>query len=111
MEQILSLYNTYNCYKVVAIGEIGLDNNGELKLQEEKFISQIELANFLQLPIIIHANNTNAQVIDIIKQHRPKNGFVFHCFQPDMDIARQIIDLEGYISFAAMITKPTAKKY
>lgn len=109
-EQILALSNNYDCHKVVAIGEIGLDNRGDIQLQKEKFISQIELANFLQLPIIIHSNNTNNQVMDIIQQYPPKNGFVFHCFQPDLEIAKEIINLGGYISFATMITKPTAKK-
>lgn len=110
VKQISDLYNASNCCKVVAIGEIGLDNREDLKLQKEKFISQIELANFLKLPIVIHSNNTNYQVMDIIKQHRPHSGFVFHCFQPDIEIAKQIVSLDGYISFAAMITKPTAKK-
>lgn len=110
VEDILTLYNASDCYKVVAIGEIGLDNDGDLQLQKQKFISQIELANFLQLPIVIHSNNANNQVMDIIKQYRPNYGFVFHCFQPDIEIAKQIITLGGYVSFATMITKPTAKK-
>lgn len=96
--------------KVVAIGEIGLDTDGDFLLQREKFIRQIELANFLRLPIIIHSKNSNERVLKIIKDVYPQYGFVFHCFQPDIDIAKEIIKLGGYLSFATPITRVNAKK-
>ena len=37
-------------------------------------------------------------------------GFVFHCFQPDLEILQEIIKLGGYISVGGNITKPNAKK-
>lgn len=110
VDKLLNLYNKYDCSKVVAVGEIGLDTKGDLIVQEKKFISQIELANFLKLPIIIHANNTNYQVMDIIKKYTPYYGFVFHCFQPDLKVADEIIKLGGYISVGTNITRPTADK-
>ena len=96
--------------KVVAIGEIGLDTDGDFFLQREKFIKQIELANFLELPIIIHSKNSNEKVLKIIKDIYPQYGFVFHCFQPDIDIAKEIIKLGGYLSFATPITRVNAKR-
>lgn len=96
--------------KVVAIGEIGLDTDGDFFLQREKFIKQIELANFLELPIIIHSKNSNEKVLKIIKDIYPQYGFVFHCFQPDIDIAKEIIKLGGYLSFATPITRINAKR-
>lgn len=96
--------------KVVAIGEIGLDTDGDFFLQREKFIKQIELANFLELPIIIHSKNSNEKVLKIIKDIYPQYGFVFHCFQPDIDIAKEIIKLCGYLSFATPITRVNAKR-
>lgn len=96
--------------KVVAIGEIGLDTDGDFLLQREKFIRQIELANFLRLPIIIHSKNSNERVLKIIKYIYPQYGFVFHCFQPDIDIAKEIIKLGGYLSFATPITRINARK-
>lgn len=96
--------------KVVAIGEIGLDIEGDFLLQRERFIKQIELANFLELPIIIHSKNSNEKVLKIIKNVYPQYGFVFHCFQPDIDIAKEIIKLGGYLSFATPITRVNAKK-
>ena len=96
--------------KVVAIGEIGLDTDGDFLLQREKFIKQIELANFLELPIIIHSKNSNERVLKIFKDVYPLYSFVFHCFQPDIDIAKEIIKLGGYLSFATPITRVNAKR-
>lgn len=107
VEELLHLRVTN---KVVAIGEIGLDTYGDFLLQREKFIKQIELANFLKLPIIIHSKNSNERVLKIIKDVYPQYGFVFHCFQPDIDIAKEIIKLGGYLSFATPITRINAKR-
>ena len=107
VEDLLNLRVTN---KVVAIGEIGLDTDGDFLLQRERFIKQIELANFLELPIIIHSKNSNERVLKIFKDVYPLYSFVFHCFQPDIDIAKEIIKLGGYLSFATPITRVNAKR-
>lgn len=48
--------------------------------------------------------------MDILKENYPENGFVFHCFQPNLEIMEEIIRRGGYISVATPITRPTAKK-
>lgn len=99
-----------NRSRVVAIGETGIDSAGEFAPQARKFIETIEIANFLKLPIIIHANNTNEKILDILKRHPAHYGFVFHCFQPNMFVLEEIIRRDGYISVGTPITRPTAKK-
>lgn len=98
--------------KTVAIGEIGLDSTeNNYYDQKEYFIKQIFIANELQLPIIIHANNTNKEIIDIFKNIvKPKYGCVFHCFQPELESLKYIIDNGYFISFAGRITYKNAKK-
>lgn len=110
IEDIQYLYNNNQTDKIVALGETGLDIEGELEEQTYKFIQTISLSNLLRLPIIIHAKGTNKEVINILKLYPPQYGFVFHCFQPDIEIARQIILMGGYISVASPITRPTANK-
>lgn len=112
VNSLIDIYESLDNSKIVALGETGLDrsNAQNLQIQEEKFIQTIKLANILQLPIIIHSNNTNKEAIKIIKENIPENGFVFHCFQPDLDIMEEIIKMNGYISVATPITRPTAKK-
>lgn len=98
--------------KVVAIGEIGLDpSNNNYQEQIEYLIRQIIIANELQLPVIIHANNTNHEIINIFKTIvKPLYGCVFHCFQPDIETMKYLISNGYYISFAGKITYKNAKK-
>ena len=98
--------------KVVAIGEIGLDSSkNNYQEQLEYLIRQIIIANELQLPVIIHANNTNHEIINIFKTIvKPLYGCVFHCFQPDIETMKYLIANGYYISFAGKITYKNAKK-
>lgn len=109
--ELLKLYNSVDNRKIVAVGETGLDsNNQDLLLQKKLFIEQIELANYLKLPVIIHALNYNREALDIVKSNKPLYGYVFHCFQPDIDIALEIIRDGGYISIGGPVTYKTAKR-
>lgn len=109
VESILKLVQ-YNASRVVAIGETGIDSGAEIKPQIRKFIETIGLANFLKLPVIIHANNTNKLILDILENHPAHYGFVFHCFQPNMLALEKIVKKDGYISIGKPITRETAKK-
>ncbi len=106
------LYDLADNPRVVALGEIGLDNTKNNFNEQKKYlIKQIIIANELHLPIIIHSNNCNKQVIDIFKGYvKPKYGCVFHCFQPDLEDLKYLVSNGYYISFAGRITYKTAKK-
>lgn len=111
------LYNKYDNKKIVAIGETGIDTSGDILKQIDKFIDSIRLANKLKLPLIIHSNTTkdsreyaNKICIEIIKKYKPLYGFIFHFFQPDLEILEEIIKLGGYISVGSNITRPRASK-
>lgn len=111
-QSIDDLYDIALNEKVVAIGEIGLDTTKDnIELQKKYLIEQITIANSLNLPVIIHANNSNKLVIEIFERYiKPKEGCVFHCFQPDMDDLNYLIRNNYYISFAGRITYKNAKK-
>lgn len=111
------LYNKYDSKKIAAVGETGIDTSGDIVTQIDKFIESIRLANKLKLPLIIHSNTTkesevyaNKVCIEIIKKYKPLYGFIFHFFQPDLEILKEIIKLSGYISVGSNIIKPTANK-
>ena len=70
--------------KIVAIGEIGLDYYWEKdlqrrELQQKAFIKQIELANELQLPIVIHTREAVMDTLQILKENKVLKKGVFHC--------------------------------
>ena len=110
-EEPEELYNLVT-NDVVAIGEIGLDTTKpNLEEQKKYLIKQIVIANELKLPVIIHANNTNKEIIHIFETIvKPLYGCVFHCFQPDLETLKYLMDNNYYISFAGRITYTTAKK-
>ncbi len=117
ISKLEEIYFKYDNTKIVAVGETGLDTSQDISHQIEKLLESIALANKLKLPLIIHANttkgsniNANKLCLEIIKKYPSKYGFVFHCFQPDLEILHEIIKIGGYISVGGNITKPNAKK-
>lgn len=106
------LYKLADNKKVVAIGEIGLDYKNKYHyLQIEYLKRQIFIANELKLPVIIHANNTNDEIINIFKNYiKPEYGCVFHCFKPDLNVLNYLMNNGYYISFASKITYNNAKR-
>lgn len=110
ISDIYDLYREYNGQKIVGIGETGLDSSLSIEKQIMNFHSSIDLANKLELPLVIHSNNTLNECINIIKEHKPEHGFIFHCFQPNLEILNEIMSMGGYISVGVPITKKNAKK-
>lgn len=99
--------------KVVAIGEIGLDyywNKENKEKQQEVFIKQIELANELELPIVIHTREAVMDTLDILKNKVTcKNKGVFHCCPLNVELVREALKLGFYMSFAGPITFKSSK--
>ena len=99
--------------KVKAIGEIGLDfywNKENKEKQKEIFIKQIEIANELDLPIIIHTREAVMDTIDILKNKicANKKG-IFHCCPLNIELIKEALKLDFYISFAGPVTFKNSK--
>lgn len=98
--------------KNVAIGEIGLDyywNKENKELQKKVFIKQIEMANRLELPIVIHTREAVMDTIQILKEHPVKNKGIFHCCPLNQELIKEGLKLGFYISFSGNITFKNAK--
>ena len=68
--------------KVRAIGEIGLDYHYEDVPRTQQIIAfeqQLELAEALKLPVIVHEREAHGDAMDIVRRHPDVRG-VFHCF-------------------------------
>ena len=93
--------------KVVAIGEIGLDyywNKENKNMQKHVFISQIEIANKLELPIVIHTREAIYDTLEILKNNKCIKKGIFHCCPLNVDLVREGLKLGYYISFAGPVT-------
>jgi len=97
--------------KVVAIGEIGLDyyrNLSPKAVQVKAFEAQLNLAQQLGLPVVIHDREAHNDVLDILSGFKGKIKGVMHCFSGNKEFAQQCIELGFLISFAGNITYPKA---
>lgn len=112
-DYIEKLKNMARQKKVVAIGEIGLDyywNKENKDKQQEIFIKQIELANEMNLPIVIHTREAIMDTIDTLKnQIICKNKGVLHCCPLNVELVREALKLGFYMSFAGPITFKSSK--
>lgn len=109
--------------KVVAIGECGLDyyrlEKDTRAVQEKAFIEQIELANELGLPLMIHTrdakgNSASAKseagvgnvyddTYEILKAHARVPGNV-HFYAGNYEQAKKFFDIGFSVSFTGVIT-------
>ncbi len=107
------IYNLAKKEKVVAIGEIGLDyywNKENKELQQKAFIDQINIANELSKPIVIHTREAIYDTLDVLKNKiKCKEKGVFHCCPLNLDLVREALKLGFYISFAGPITFKNSK--
>ncbi|MDF2930072.1 TatD family hydrolase [Anaerospora sp.] len=93
--------------KVVAIGEIGLDYYYDLSprdVQQDVFIRHIDLARQLGKPIIIHDRDAHGDVMNIIKKEAKGIIGVFHCYSGSLEMAKEVLKLGFYVSFAGPVT-------
>lgn len=98
--------------KVVAIGEIGLDyywNTDNKDIQKKAFIKQIELANELDLPIVIHTRDAVMDTLQVLRENNVKNKGIFHCCPQNRELIKEGLKLGLYISFAGPITFKSSK--
>jgi TatD DNase family protein len=98
--------------KIVAYGEIGLDffrNLSPKDVQIRRFGEQLELANEMGLPIIIHDRESHKETLDMLRGWKGKQGVV-HCFSGDYIMAGKCVDMGFYISIPGAVTFGKSEK-
>ena len=99
--------------KVRAIGEIGLDyhwpENPPRELQQQVFHAQLELAEKLDLPVIVHDRDAHHDCLDIVRAHPTVTG-VYHCYSGGVVDAKTLMKLGWMISFTGSITFKNARR-
>ena len=99
--------------KAVAIGEIGLDyywaENPPRAFQRQVFRAQLQLAEELDLPVIVHDREAHGDSLAIIREFPAVRG-VFHCFSGSAEMARELVKLGWMVSFTGVLTYKNARK-
>lgn len=100
----------------IAVGEIGLDyfiplEDGDKSRVEQLtlFISQLELANEFNLPVIIHARKSLDLILKELRAFPNLTGSI-HSFSGSEQQAKQLIDLGFYLGFGGPITYTRATR-
>lgn len=97
-------------YKIVALGEIGLDyhwRQDNKEKQAEFFEAQLLLAEEYDIPVIIHDREAHGDTFDAVLRH-PKVRGVFHCYSGSPEMAKDLVRRGWYISFTGVITYKNA---
>ena len=98
--------------KVRAVGEIGLDYHYEDVPRARQIIAfeqQLELAEALGLPVIVHEREAHADAMDIVRRHPDARG-VFHCFSGSKEMALWLVERGWYIGFTGVLTFKNARR-
>ena len=97
--------------RIIAIGEIGLDYYWDKTYKEEQkqlFIRQIDLANKVGKPILIHSRSRAQDTYDILKRHA-RVKVLMHCFGESAEMMREYLKLGYYIAFGGVVTFKNAR--
>lgn len=99
--------------KIVGIGETGLDyywDKSPKDVQQALFRKQIQLAQKIGLPIIIHNRDATGDVVKILREENAASvGGVMHCFSGSVETARECIAMNFMISLGGPVTFKNAR--
>jgi TatD DNase family protein len=100
--------------RVVGVGETGLDRHWDFTpfgVQEDYFVRHLELGRRLNLPVVIHCREAEADVLRLLREqferHGPIRG-VMHSFVGDRALAEACLAMGLHLSFAGMLTYKSA---
>jgi len=106
--------------RVVAIGEMGLDfyrNLSPRPAQLRVLSWQLELADKLKLPVIIHCREAKKDMLSLLgnwrAHHKGPGQYpigVIHCFQGNSDTAQKYLDMGFFLSLGAYISYPASRQ-
>lgn len=91
--------------KIIAIGEIGLDyyyTKDNKEKQIEIFRKQLEIAEKLNLPVVVHSREATQDTIDILKDYKVKG--IIHSFSGSLETAKIYIKMGYKLGVNGVIT-------
>jgi len=110
-KKINSYLQNHQEYKIIGIGECGIDlhyENYNLARQQDAFKYQIELALEHDLALSIHSRDAAEETFKIIDEYRKEDNFrgIMHCFSYDQDYADEAIKSKLALGIGGTLTYP-----
>ena len=113
LEELAHIKDQLAFRKFIAVGEIGIDlywDKSTLKLQQEMFRAQIQLAKQYGLPIVIHCRDAFDEVFEILEEEKGSNLFgIFHCFTGTFEQAKKAISYNMKLGIGGVVTFKNGK--
>lgn len=110
------ILDTFRCKlehsKVIAVGEIGLDYYRNLSppdIQKDAFEKQLDLAEEMDMPIIIHNRDAYMDILPILEGRGGRISGVLHCFTGDVELMHRSLETGFHIGIGGIVTYPNAK--
>ena len=101
IKDIINIKLQTSNFKVLAIGEVGLDYYWSREFEHEQlqaFEEQVRWAVELQLPLMIHCRKAQNELVAILKKYaNDLVGGVFHCFTGNEQEARQLLEFDRFV--------------
>ena len=96
---------------VFAIGEIGLDKSIEAPLDQQMriFESQVEIAEYTDLPVILHVVRAFNEVVEFMMVHQPVIPMIIHGYNGSAQMAETLIKAGFLLSFGEAIARDHSK--
>jgi TatD DNase family protein len=101
-EQIRSVAPHQHC---LAVGEVGLDRVRGPGLEKQKQVmeSQLDLAEALGLPVIVHCVRAYSDLLQLHKERTAQLPWVLHGFHGSPEIAEQCVSKGMYLSLGPSV--------
>lgn len=99
--------------KFYAVGETGVDlywDKSTLKIQQDAFQYQIQLAKKYKLPVVIHCRDAFDEVFEVLEREKGEDLFgIFHCFTGTYEQALKALSYNMKLGIGGVVTFKNGK--
>ncbi|GEK13642.1 TatD family hydrolase [Aliivibrio fischeri] len=107
-ETLAIIHSWFEKHNFIAVGEIGIDLYWDKTFKAEQdmaFITQLNWAKEMKLPVVIHTRDSIEETLSLLKQEQDGSlSGVFHCFGGSVDEAKAINDLGFHLGLGGVST-------